>query len=533
MKKSSLLLLVTLLGAHQVYAGVQTPNDELENKLVHFYGSLDQTLALRKKAVSFYDKIRADEKAGIETQLSAIELQTVHKTMNKYIDNRSQLLVHVEDVKYLGSSHTDLALTDSATTVTESWTALFYYPFHATTYDIKINPDDEEGKRLIFNMEIGLASALALYDNYLIAIRPYQDDSGLRRTINDDNIKQKNAVEKITNNFKSSRNFRKISRVLKFYKKFLLAQDLKRYPVIAKDKTQEFLKGVIEGSYTYQKIKEVGLMDRISFRIRFAVNFVRDILFSTKVEVIDQISKGFGNSVGLIQTRSGKMKKLSTAEKLSIQGSMKSLDIVLEKTPFRLTDKFIPGHFGHVAIWVGNKQELEEIGVWSKLPFLTKQIRKFNDYKGPSLQEMVKSGHMMVEALRPGVQINTLEHFINIDDIAVLRSNFYMSKESKAEMLLRSFMQIGKDYDFNFDVGTDKKIVCSELAYVVYNDIEWNLDKALGRYTISPDHVAVEASKVDGLFKPVMIYYDGKKIENDLIDNMARLLEGDYDNVTH
>lgn len=35
-------------------------------------------------------------------------------------------------------------------------------------------------------------------------------------------------------------------------------------------------------------------------------------------------------------------------------------------------------------------------------------------------QDAVRSGASVVEALRDGVQMNTMEHFLNIDDLAVL-----------------------------------------------------------------------------------------------------------------
>ena len=52
----------------------------------------------------------------------------------------------------------------------------------------------------------------------------------------------------------------------------------------------------------------------------------------------------------------------------------------------------------------------------------------------------------MVEALRPGVEINTLEHFINIDDMAVLRKSDFIPNDMKKEYLRRTFIQIGNPY---------------------------------------------------------------------------------------
>ena len=70
---------------------------------------------------------------------------------------------------------------------------------------------------------------------------------------------------------------------------------------------------------------------------------------------------------------------------------------------------------------------------------------------------------------------------------------------------------------FNFDVESDRTIVCSELAYVVYGDPRWGwpTDTVLSRATISPDHVAEKAHSVRGRsggeasFEAVLLYHDG------------------------
>ena len=46
------------------------------------------------------------------------------------------------------------------------------------------------------------------------------------------------------------------------------------------------------------------------------------------------------------------------------------LDLLLEKTPFRLTDKTIPGFWGHVGLWIGDQQDLEELGIVEQMPKL-------------------------------------------------------------------------------------------------------------------------------------------------------------------
>ena len=74
---------------------------------------------------------------------------------------------------------------------------------------------------------------------------------------------------------------------------------------------------------------------------------------------------------------------------------------------------------------------------------------------------------------------------------------------------------------------TDRRIVCSELAYVVFKNEEWPTSKALGRYTISPDNVAVKAVSRNP-FTPVVMYYDGYRIDGRLEETLEALLARDY-----
>ena len=117
--------------------------------------------------------------------------------------------------------------------------------------------------------------------------------------------------------------------------------------------------------------------------------------------------------------------------------------------------------------------------------------------------------------MRGGVQLSSLEDFLNVDDILILRPiSIQNSSELSKESLILSFRQLGKEYDFNFDVNTTEKIVCSELAYVCFPSVDWETEKVAGRYTISPDNVAY-LSLNEKVFQVVLFYHDGKKIEAD------------------
>jgi hypothetical protein len=199
----------------------------------------------------------------------------------------------------------------------------------------------------------------------------------------------------------------------------------------------------------------------------------------------------------MLQSRRGKLyKSQDFMNKVSAQ--LRPMDMILEKTPFRATDRFIPGYYGHAAIYVGTEADLKAFAVWDH----------------PAVQahhQAVKNGAVIVEALRPGVQINSLEHFTDIDDFAILRLNQEMSYEETQDHLIRTFQQIGKKYDFSFDVETGKEIVCSELQFVVYVNVPFNTSKIVGRSTISVDQAA-EQGLTGRKFSVIDLWVDGLQV---------------------
>ncbi len=190
-------------------------------------------------------------------------------------------------------------------------------------------------------------------------------------------------------------------------------------------------------------------------------------------------SKVVGNSLGAVRWRTGKFK--NDQEFLTtLSATLQPGDILLEKTPFALTDKTIPGHFGHVAIYIGTVEQLRALGALN-LNSVQSRITE------------LETGHVVLEALRGGVALNTLEHFMNIDDIAVLRPSQLTNDEIKKSIGL-ALTHFGKRYDFNFDVNTTDTIVCSELIYAAYPQINFMTKRVFTSFTISPDDIAKLAS---------------------------------------
>ena len=208
-------------------------------------------------------------------------------------------------------------------------------------------------------------------------------------------------------------------------------------------------------------------------------------------------SQVVGNTVGLVRWRAGKLKNDEIMLKI-LQAQLQPGDILLEKTPFALTDKSIPGHFGHAAIYTGTAAQLSEMGALT-LPHVQKNLAK------------IEAGQVVVEALRNGVQLNGLQDFMNIDDIAVLRPK-YISPEARIEAVNLALGNLGKKYDFNFDVNTTETIVCSELIYIVYPQIDFVTKRVLGSYAITPDDIAIQAGNDNDPLELILFGHAGKLV---------------------
>lgn len=354
---------------------------------------------------------------------------------------------------------------------------------------------------------LSLSSAMLLYDNYLLAISLFEGDSKLRRILNerDPGYKVKSAeLAKITKNYDSIGNRARVRRAIIFYERESQHTFL---PAVGNPES-DYLKLLISQSPSYSMVKKLSPMHMVGRKLGFMTGVTADTMTDMEREGVSLFSMVFGNAVGLVETRKGKLYKKGDVL-AHVSSSLRAGDILLEKTPFRLTDKLIPGYWGHAAVWIGTEAELKELGIWNN-PLV---IRYRNE---------IREGRLVVEALRSGVEMNSLQHFLNIDSIGVLRKQD-QSREERATTVIQALRQVGKPYDFNFDVESKGRVYCSKLVYLCYSGVEWPTKKSLGRTTFTPDDVAIKAAR-DKALQVVAFYHDGKRVSDAPTVRMAELM---------
>lgn len=476
--------------AQALVANTYRVEEGLKAEIEQFQELVEEALVWRAKAIDFSERNK-------------------EKFKKQNLSHSEMLLLYASTKEYLALREKILELAHRYERVAEASTVVEYVPESGTSLNqnlLRIDPLDSSGRELLIKTKVSLSAALVLYDNYMIGIYPYTKNKKTRKMLNLDIPGVRLKLEKITDSFFDLENRNKMIRAIELFKADLKFKEKKK---IETNEYEQYLETLSLQSPFYAFIAEKSRSIETPGALRATFDRAYDRVRFMNESFSFIASKLFGNTMGLVAFRKGILKNLPPEEKNEISSKMKPLDILLEKTPFRLTDSFIPGYYGHVAIWVGDESDLRALNLWDH----------------PSIQKYhseIRSGKRIIEALRPGVQINSLEHFLDIDDLLVLR-NPNMAYEQSREFLVRAFDQIGKDYDFNFDVETDSKIVCSEIVYVVFHDINWPTKKALGRYTISPDNVASKAIDQHTL-EPQLMYRSGVRVNGDLLLELTEVL---------
>jgi len=443
----------------------------MQQEIQSYQSLAEEALSMRARAIHLHEELNAKQKRN--EPLSGLDLYRLNEGGTAMLDQREALMK-------VGMAH-------------ECW------------LDEPVPSDQRLAAIRSAGIAMSLSAALLLYDNYLSAISLYRSDSKLRRHLNRPDkgfALREGELNRIAVSFASPGNRYRVRRAIEWFEKNGYGE------IGSEDKGYRYLVELIEQSPSRQVVRKVRAASFLGKMAGFFTTISFDTLMSLKDQGVFVPSLLFGNTVGLVESRRGKLDEQPTVlEQVSTR--LKAGDILLEKTPFRLTDAFIPGHWGHAAVWVGRADELRDLGIWDH-----PVVRRYH--------AQIEAGQGVVEALRSGVKMNSLSHFMNIDDLAVLRETSIPDPQ-RAQVILQALRQVGKDYDFNFDVESTDKIVCSELVYHAYSHQQWPTAKHLGRVTISPDNVALRALPGD-VMAIVSLYHDGEEVADKPTAFMAKLL---------
>jgi len=152
-------------------------------------------------------------------------------------------------------------------------------------------------------------------------------------------------------------------------------------------------------------------------------------------------------------------------------------DIFLERREWYLTNVGIPGFWTHAALFIGSPDQREALsnqpGVKEWLQRMGAEsldglIKKRYPRAHAGMQTLYKDGRLpqVIEAISPGVSLTSLHYSATCDSLAVLRPR--LSKADRAAAVVRAMRYFGRPYDYDFDFGSDKSLVCTELIVKSY-----------------------------------------------------------------
>lgn len=143
----------------------------------NFQALTAEALTFRANAIQFAQEKNLDKTKSIT--LTREEGDSVRDIGIQYLEIRKKLLDLVAKEKELFEIQNEVKLAPYRGTRTENVLAGARKIFH-------LDPMDAQGEQTIFRIQMALASALILMDNYLVAIQPYNGNPTLQYVLNYD-----------------------------------------------------------------------------------------------------------------------------------------------------------------------------------------------------------------------------------------------------------------------------------------------------------------------------------------------------------
>jgi uncharacterized protein YycO len=459
---------------------VRYASDTMKRKVADYQVLSEEALSLRSESITYLAHLK--EKQALKEPLLGSEIRALSVGASELVKKRQKLW--------------------QVATAHECW------------LNEPIPRDPQQARVRAVGITMSLSAVLTLYDNYLTAVALYRQDPFLRHHINagDSGFQVPDGeLRRIAASFASASNRARVRHGLKWYEQH--ASHLAR----SESDDARYLAELVDQSPSYAMVRRIRPIKYASNVIDLIGTVSIDTLHTLQNEGVNFSSMVFGNLVGLVESRRGKLDDQQQV-RASVGDALQAGDVLLEKTPFRLTDSFIPGHWGHAAVWIGSEAELRDLDLWEH-PLVV------------SYHTQIRQGRSVIEALRSGVEMNTLAHFMNVDDLALLRHQD-LDRQSKRRVILQALRQVGKAYDFNFDTQSSNRIVCSELVYHAYGDVRWPTERKLGRVVVSPDNIAQEAVR-GGSFEVILLYHDGVEVADSAQEYLTGLIEPDVVALAH
>jgi hypothetical protein len=381
--------------------------------------------------------------------------------------------------------------------------ALFHIAFRHKDYGEIADPEQQDQAFLL-----AYASALTLYRNGVVFVLLFKDQPNARRKLNEANPRlgvPEGMFEEMYANITSEENVQLIlSGVEEFEER---EQRLQTSPVL---QTQG-LEGLLERLGDY----EAELAEAYT---RLAEGRV-DVLWTTLKSDVQRPAYKTQSIISMLvsHVRVPLHAPGLTPETVreEIRPRLKPGDILLTRRDGYLSNTFLPGHWGHAAMYLGSPDEIRALG---EDPALEEALA---EYEGGEDRDGLPFA--AIEAIGEGVRFSSAEFALHANSLAVLRPR--VTAEETRTAIRRAMELRGVPYDFSFDLSSQDKIICTELVYRAYAPhLDVPLEDVMGRKTLKPDGMVQELAPADDPRAEFVLYGtadDGELEEGTLPELLA------------
>jgi len=215
---------------------------------------------------------------------------------------------------------------------------------------------------------------------------------------------------------------------------------------------------------------------------------------------------------------SGRKNKYITKRDIrEIRKVLRPGDIIFHRSESQLSNVAISGFWTHSGIYIGGRDEINDYFKDVEIPGY-RRPSEYIEKKFPEVfRKILFHRHLIIEAIGEGVAINPLEHFANADYFAAIRPA--TDRKALFGVLLKSFENYGKPYDFFFDFKTDDALVCSEFVYKSFqmpgSGVYFSMKKDNNEPFLTPNDLAKQSFDSNGepssMFHFVVFYCGDKE----------------------
>ena len=327
---------------------------------------------------------------------------------------------------------------------------------------------------------VGLAAALTLYSNSLKLIQTYEREPLVRNKLNEPDSRfelEAGFFDTILRAYSSPGKYRELIKAIWFWQ--ANRREIQR---LAAEPDCHWLIRLVrrERTVVRQRLTKILLC-----RLRYDWRAFRQTALRPVLRTRYGMQSWIGGACAGLRTSGQYDPALSPETLAALRPLLHAGDVLLVRAEGKLTAALLPGFWAHSAIYLGDRSDLEALGLNSH-----RQVVKH----AADVDRTAQPYGSVIEAVSPRVQINRLDRCLHADHVAVLRPNLRESEIRAA--VAEAFGHLGKPYDFEFDFNISTRLVCTELVYRCYHRrgcIQFPLTKRLGRFTLSADDIAAAA----------------------------------------